>query len=121
MGNLSRGRPPALLKLNDQLTVLAVDIQPNQIVVAAVDLNGHLLTYTSQFLSDDRALATASTVEALKQLKASCPGKLTVGIGISVPGRVDPKSQRLVFAPKLTGFPTNLKQAIEEEMGSKRR
>ena len=113
----SRGRPAPLLTLNDQLTVLTVDIQPNQVVVAVVDLNGHVLTYSSQSLGGDPATAIAFTVKALKRLRASCPGKSVVGIGISVPGRVDAKSQRLVFAPRLVGFPVNLKQAIEEKMG----
>jgi predicted NBD/HSP70 family sugar kinase len=40
-----------------------------------------------------------------------------VGIGVSVPGRVSPNTQRLVFAPNLGWTPYDLKLVLEEEMG----
>jgi predicted NBD/HSP70 family sugar kinase len=117
IGHLTRGRRPTLLKLNDQLAVLAVDMQINQAVVALVDLNGNLLNCSSRFLDTDPAALVSSTVSALKQLRADNLDKSVVGIGICVQGRVDARSQRLVFAPRLAGIPANLKQTIEMEMG----
>src|SRR5271155_4351611 len=44
VAQLPRGRRPTMLVLNDDLTVLAVDIRPRQVTVAMVDLNGRLLS-----------------------------------------------------------------------------
>jgi predicted NBD/HSP70 family sugar kinase len=117
MGHLSRGRPPALLTLNEEIVVYAVDVQLNQIVVAMVDLNGNVLTHSSQLLDTDPLASIRSTVSALEELWASSKDKSVVGIGISVPGRVDSRSQQLVFGPRPSGVPVNFKQAIEEQMG----
>jgi predicted NBD/HSP70 family sugar kinase len=44
-------------------------------------------------------------------------GKSIEGIGISLPGRFDPCSQRMVFAPNLHWSDFDLKKAIEKEAG----
>jgi transcriptional regulator of PTS gene len=112
-----RGRHPTMLLLNDSRAILAVDIHPGQSVVAIVDLSGHILASSTLHVSKDPTRAIQSIVGCLTRLRKSCPGKSIVGIGVSVPGRVSSKTQRLVFAPNLQWVGFDLKQAIEEEMG----
>jgi hypothetical protein len=112
-----RGRHPIMLALNDALAVLAVDIHPGQAVAAVVDLNGRILSSSSLPVGKDSARAIKSIVSCLKQLRDSHPSKSLEGIGVCVPGRVNPKTQRLVFAPNLQWDAFDLKHALEREMG----
>ncbi len=113
----ARGRHPIMLSLNDALAILAVDIHPGQAVVAMVDLNGRILTSSTLPVGKDPARAAKSIVSSLKRLRDSFPNKSLEGIGVSVPGRISAKTQRLVFAPNLGWRDFDLKHAIEEEMG----
>ena len=113
----SRGRPPTMLTLNDALAVLAVDIHPKQVVIAMVDLCGRILTSSTLPLGNDPENSLKSIVSCLKRLWDSHPEKSIEGIGVSVPGRVSPKTQRLIFSPNLQWGAFDLKRAIEREMG----
>ncbi len=53
----------------------------------------------------------------MKRIRNSHQGKSFEGIGISVPGRVDPKTQRLIFAPNLNWRDFDIKAAVERGMG----
>jgi len=116
--NLStaRGRHPTMLQLNDALAILAVDIHPALVVVAIVDLNGRILSSSSLPIGKDPNMAIKSIVSCLKRMRDSYPKKTLEGIGVSVPGRVNAETQRLVFAPNLRWGEFDLKHAIEEEM-----
>jgi predicted NBD/HSP70 family sugar kinase len=50
-------------------------------------------------------------------MKQELPRKSIEGIGISLPGRVDPDTQRLIFAPNLRWPDFDLKKVIEKTMG----
>jgi predicted NBD/HSP70 family sugar kinase len=113
----ARGRHPTMLRLNDALATLAVDIHPGQAVVAMVDLNGWILASSNLPIGKDPAIAIKSIVTSLKRLRDSFPNKSLEGIGVSVPGRVSTRTQRLVFAPNLGWHDFDLKHAIEKEMG----
>ena len=112
-----RGRYPQMLTLNGALAVLAVDIHPVQAVVAMVDLNGRIISSSTILISTNPARAVEFIVSSLKRLRDSHPNKSLVGIGISMPGRVSAKTQRLVFAPNLGWGAYDLKLGLEEEMG----
>jgi predicted NBD/HSP70 family sugar kinase len=112
----ARGRHPIMLTLNDSLAILAVDVHPGQAVVAMVDLNGRILASSSLPIGNDPVTAIKSIVTSLKRLRDSLPNKSLEGIGVSVPGRVSTKTQRLVFAPNLGWHDFDLKSAIEKEM-----
>lgn len=112
----SRGRRPTLLALNEELLVIAADIHPQQATIATVDLNGRLLSRSVVPLTRDPAASTERMVECMSRMKKAIPGKAIQGIGVSLPGRVDPETERLVFAPNL-GWPDfDLKDAIEKKM-----
>jgi predicted NBD/HSP70 family sugar kinase len=111
-----RGRRPTLLELNDDLVVIAVDVHPKQATVATVDLKGRLLSRSLVPLTSDPAASTRLMTDCMLRMRQSLPRKIFEGIGISLPGRIDPDTQRLIFAPNLHWPDLDLKKAIEETM-----
>ena len=112
-----RGRRPTLLELNDDLVVIAVDIHPKQATIATVDLKGRLLSRSTVPLTSDPAASTRLMTDCMLRMRQSLPRKSIEGIGISLPGRIDPGTQHLIFAPNLRWPDFDLKKVIEEKMG----
>lgn len=111
-----RGRRPTLIGLNEELIAIAVDIHPRQAIVAIVDLNGRLLSRSIVPLTSDPAASTRLLIESMQRMHASLARMSTEGIGISLPGRVDPATQRMTFAPNLHWPEFDLKAAVESGM-----
>ena len=111
-----RGRRPTLIRLNENLAALAVDIHPHQAVTAMVDLNGRLISRSLAALSRDPGASTELIVAALARMKAGLGGMSIEGIGVSFPGRVDPRTDQSLFAPNLHWRDFDLKSAIEKRM-----
>jgi predicted NBD/HSP70 family sugar kinase len=112
-----RGRRPTLLGLSEDLVVIAADVHPAQSAVAVVDLNGRLLSRSVIPLSANPTAAVDLLIDCILRLKANFPRKSVEGIGISLPGRVDPKTERLIFAPNLHWPVFDIKKAIERKTG----
>jgi len=112
-----RGRRPTMLELNDDLVVIAVDIHPKLATVATVDLKGRLLSRSQVPLTSDPAASTRLLTDCMLRMREALPRKSIEGIGISLPGRVDPATQRLIFAPNLHWPDFDLKKVIEKTMG----
>ncbi|HZD50816.1 MAG TPA: ROK family protein, partial [Silvibacterium sp.] len=85
--------------------------------VAVVDLNGRLLSRSLIPLGADPATAVDMLTDCILRLKANFPRKSVEGIGISLPGRVDPRSERLIFAPNLHWPNFDIKRVIERRTG----
>lgn len=117
VASLARGRRPTLLGLNEDLMVIAVDLHPKQATVAMVDLNGRLLSRSVTHLTSNPAASTRLITNCIQRMRHAFSGKSIEGIGMSLPGRVDPATQRLVFAPNLHWSDFDLKRAIEKETG----
>jgi predicted NBD/HSP70 family sugar kinase len=116
-GRLPRGRRPTFLRLNDERAIVGVDIRPSQITVALADANGK---FTSQEVLETPAeacTAIESTIAAIHRIIASCGKKKIEGVGISVPGRFDPDSERLVFAPNLKWRDVDIRGPIARATG----
>lgn len=111
-----RGRRPTMLGLNEDLVAIAVDIHPGQAIVAIVDLNGRLLSRSMVPLSSDPTVSTRLLIEAMQRMHLALPRKSTEGVGISLPGRFDPSTQRMTFAPNLHWPEFDLKAVIEAKM-----
>jgi predicted NBD/HSP70 family sugar kinase len=111
-----RGRRPTLLSLNDELVILAADVRPNQAIVAVVDLNGRFLAREVVPLVSEPERAIGKIVQSMESMRANHRDRSFEGIGISMPGRVDPESQRLLLAPNLKWGDYDIKSAIEEKM-----
>ncbi|HEY1499312.1 MAG TPA: ROK family transcriptional regulator [Acidobacteriaceae bacterium] len=117
MGSLPRGRRPTLIGLNEDLVAIAVDIHPRQASVALVDLNGRLLSRWPVSLTSDPATSIRLIIDSMQRLHRSAPRKSTEGVGISLPGRINPATNRLIFAPNLKWPDFDIKKIIETRMG----
>lgn len=112
----ARGRRPTMLGLNEELGVIAIDIRPSQATIAVVDLNGRLLSRSQVPVTSDPAASTRLINEAADRVRVALPRYSIEGVGISLPGRVDPATQHLIFAPNLHWPDFDLKRAIESKM-----
>jgi predicted NBD/HSP70 family sugar kinase len=119
MARLPRGRRPTLLNLNDDLAVLVCELRPTQAVVAVVDLNGRLLSRESLPVLSDPARTVAQIAERMKRFEQIHAQKSFEGVGVSLPGRVDPGSQTMIFAPNLKWPRFDIKTALERGTGLK--
>lgn len=111
-----RGRRPTLIRLNESLVALAVDIHPRQATIAMVDLNGRLISRSMAPLSRDAGASTDLILDAMSRMKAGLGSMSIEGVGVSFPGRVDPHTDQLLFAPNLHWRDFDLKGAIERRM-----
>jgi predicted NBD/HSP70 family sugar kinase len=111
-----RGRRPTLLSLNGDLVILVADIRPNQAIVAVVDLNGRFLSREAIPLVSDPERGVSNVLDCMEKMRARHPEKSFEGIGISLPGRVDPVTQRLILAPNLKWSEYDIKKAIEKRI-----
>jgi predicted NBD/HSP70 family sugar kinase len=111
-----RGRPSTLLSLNDAMVILVADLRPQQAIVALVDLNGRFLAREAVPLVSDAARSVAKIVQCMEAMRTAHSDRSFEGIGISMPGRVDPETQRLILAPNLKWSDYDIKGAVEERM-----
>ena len=117
MGSLPRGRRPTLVGLNGDMVAIAIDIHPRQASVALVDLNGRLLSRWPVPITSDPAPSMQLIIDCMQRIRRTAPRKSTEGIGISLPGRVNPATQRLIFAPNLKWPDFDIKKLVETKMG----
>jgi predicted NBD/HSP70 family sugar kinase len=108
-----RGRRPTLLGLNENLVAIAVDVHPKQATVATVDLNGRLLNRSTVPITTDPESSTKLITNCIARTRGDLSRGSIEGVGISLPGRVDPATQRLIFAPNLQWPDFDLKHAME--------
>lgn len=111
-----RGRRPTLLSLNSDMVIIVADIRPQQAVIAVVDLNGRFLSREALPLVSDPERGVGNIIASMERMQAMYPEKSFEGIGISLPGRVDPVSQRLILAPNLPWSLYDMKKAIERSI-----
>jgi predicted NBD/HSP70 family sugar kinase len=109
-----RGRRPTMLTLNDELVILVADLRPGHAILAVIDLNGRFLTRQVITLPSDAGRASIKMAKAMQTLREQHPDKTFEGIGVSVPGRVNPETQRILLAPNLHWANFDLKKALAE-------
>ncbi|MBW4037269.1 MAG: ROK family protein [Acidobacteria bacterium] len=114
-----RGRRPTMLGLNEDLVILAADIHPKQAIVAVVDLNGHFLSRDVVTIASDPKRAIENIVRSMQHMREKHAGKSFEGVGITLPGRVDPETQRLIFAPNLKWVNFDIQGMVEKATGLK--
>ncbi|HEY4217104.1 MAG TPA: ROK family protein [Gemmatimonadaceae bacterium] len=116
-----RGRRPKLLSVptTGRLAV-AVDLRPGRTSLAVADFGGRIISRA--------VLDTPSSPEALiDRLAVDIPALLATagvgdemvchGIGLVVPGMVDRRSGRVLYAPRLGWRNADLRQALEDRLG----
>jgi transcriptional regulator of PTS gene len=112
----ARGRPSRMLSVNEDMVTLALDLRPDRAILAVVDLSGRFLSRETVMTYSDPEKTVAGIVRQMKMLQEQHQDKSFEGIGGSMPGRVDPVTQRLLMAPNLKWRDFDLKGALERAM-----
>jgi predicted NBD/HSP70 family sugar kinase len=105
LGHLPRGRRPTFVTLNDQHVTLAIDLRPGKANLAVVDINGKILgreTIAHEIQTgskEEASAAIARIAQAARSLMGTYGDRMFQGLGVSVSGRVDQKTHRLLFSP----------------------
>ena len=111
-----RGRRPTMLSLNSDLVTIVADIRPRQAYLAVVDLNGRFLAQMTVPIASDPEISLPRLGDAMQSLIDQHPDKCFEGVGISLPGRVHPQTQRLIMAPNLRWPDTEMKNALGKRL-----
>ena len=116
-GRLPRGRRPTFLRLNDDRVIIGVDIRPTQITVALADVNAKFTSQEVFPTPADPKTAIDQLIQRIQRIMRSCAGKKVEGVGITLPGRFDHSSDRLVFAPNLKWPECDIRNPVMEATG----
>jgi len=116
-GRLPRGRRPTFLRLNDERVIIAVDLRPSQTTVAVADANGRFLSQEIMATSADPEIQMKGLIQSIERLIGASRSQKIEGVGISVPGRYDDESDRLVFAPNLKWQDVDIRNPIAKATG----
>jgi predicted NBD/HSP70 family sugar kinase len=117
LGRLPRGRRPTYLKLNTNRAIIGVDLQPSRTMIAMADINAHFAFQEILSTPTDPAKAVKLLAVRLLEIIGSRPGISFEGIGISLPGRIDAKSNKLCFAPNLKWRSFDIKTPLSRATG----
>jgi predicted NBD/HSP70 family sugar kinase len=113
-GHAARGRKPRFLHLNSERAgIIGVDVRPHVTTVALTDLNARFITQDSLPTASDLKTFISELAERIQNLRRSHPQIFCEGIGVGLPGRVDPHTQRLIFAPNLAWRVVDIKHSRE--------
>jgi len=116
-GRLPRGRRPTFLRLSDERVIIGVDVRPSQTTVALSDANGKFTFQEAAPTDPDPAVAIEGIIASIRKIIATCDRKKIEGIGMSLPGRFNPTTDRLVFAPNLKWRDVDLRGPISKATG----
>jgi predicted NBD/HSP70 family sugar kinase len=118
VGNLPRGRKPTFLHLNpDRCGVIGVDVQPARTTLAVSNMDSQFAALESMTTPKDPSEFIARLSHRITDLIRAHPKRSYEGIGISLPGRIEVGSQRLIFAPTLGWSELDIKASVERETG----
>jgi predicted NBD/HSP70 family sugar kinase len=118
IGHVPRGRRPRFLHLNkEHVGILAVDVRPAVTTIALADVDGHFLVQETFKTPRVPELFFEHVRERLLRIITMHPETSYEGIGVSLPGRVDLATQRLVFAPNLGWKGLDLREPLERATG----
>lgn len=117
MGQSTGGRCPTLLKLNTSgATALGIDIAPTRTTIATSNLAGCVLE-KEEFDTDadfEKTITRATRIAC--QLLARSTGRID-GIGVSLPGLVDPSTGRILYIPYFKWSELDVGQRIAAATG----
>jgi len=117
-GHVPRGRRPRFLHLNrERVGIIGVNVRPATTTIGLADLDANFVAQESLPTAGDPQRFIADLAPRLRNLIEMRPEISCEGIGVSLPGRVDLNSQRLVFAPNLGWGLIDLKTPLEQATG----
>jgi predicted NBD/HSP70 family sugar kinase len=124
LGRLPRGRRPTFVTLNDKHVTLAIDLRPESANLAVVDINGQILSrdsvaYSAQNVSKSEVKKTIQSIaKAARALRATHNDRVFQGVGVSVSGRVDQKTHRVLFSPNVPWTQIDLHGELQKVLES---
>jgi len=114
-GHTPRGRRPRFLHLNkERVGIIGINVRPVTTTLALADLDANFLAQDSLPTPQQPKQFLAELVPRVRKLMNARPELTCEGIGVSLPGRVDVATQRLVFAPNLGWRDFDLKTPLEK-------
>jgi predicted NBD/HSP70 family sugar kinase len=118
IGQVLRGRRPRFLHLNkERAGIIGINIRPANTVVGLADLDAHFISQQALPTPRDPHSFVEELGDRIRNMTKMRPDVSYEGIGVSLPGRVDLASQRLVFAPNLGWSDFDLKTPLEKITG----
>lgn len=113
----ARGRPSTMLSVNSAMVTFALDLRPDRAILAVVDLSGRFLSRETIPIYSDLSRTVAQIGKRMRALREEHSAKSFEGVGVSVPGRIHPATQRVLLAPNMKWHDFDLKSALEAESG----
>ncbi|HET6979344.1 MAG TPA: ROK family transcriptional regulator [Pyrinomonadaceae bacterium] len=114
-GHTLRGRRPVFLHLNkERVGIIGINVRPITTTLALADLDANFLAQDSLATPQDPKQFVTELVPRVKKLMTARPELTCEGIGVSLPGRVDRETKKLVFAPNLGWKDFDLKTPLEK-------
>ena len=118
IGETPRGRKPRFLLLNKtRAGIIGVNIRPALTSIGLANLDAQFLAQESLPTSQDPEQFIADLIERIGGLIKAHPEIAYEGIGVSLPGRIDLASQKLMFAPNLGWKDVDLRTPLEQATG----
>lgn len=117
-GHAPRGRRPRFLHLNkERVGIIGVNVRPAVTTFALADLDAHFMAQESLPTAKSSEQFIEELSGRIRNLIKTHPGIFYEGIGVSLPGRIDLATQKLVFAPNLGWGEVDLKTPLEQATG----
>jgi predicted NBD/HSP70 family sugar kinase len=117
--SVGRGRRPTFLYIDSrQRCVVGVDIRASRTYILVTDLMGRQLGVVSSFQTNRDVDALIQ--ELARRIKQALTDKeigACEGVGVSVPGMVDPAKGRVLHAPTLAWRDVNLRDPLSVALG----
>ena len=117
---VGRGRRPTFLYIDSrQRCVIGVDIRASRSYILVTDVMGKQLGVVSSFQTNkDAGVLTQELVKRIKQVLADYKEiSACEGVGVVVPGMVDPTVGRVLHAPTLGWRDVNLREPLAAALG----
>lgn len=119
----ARGRRPTMLCVRTRgRLVVAVDVRSGRSSIALSDVGGRMLAremFDTPTSPDQLAELLANEVTRLLRLHAPNGTEGCQGIGIVLPGMVDRKTGKLIYAPRLGWRDVDLRATVSARLGMK--
>lgn len=117
-GHTPRGRRPRFLHLNKgRVGIIGINIRPARTTVALADLDAHFMAQESLPTAQNPEQFIKDLTPRLRNMMKAHPEISYEGVGVSLPGRIDSDSQRLIFAPNLGWSDVDLITPLEKATG----
>src|SRR4030095_9120837 len=117
---VGRGRRPTFLYIDSrQRCVVGIDIRASRTYIVVTDLMGHQLGVVSSFQTNkDFGVLIQDIARRVKQLLADYKEiGACAGVGVAVPGMVDPAAGRVMHAPTLSWRDINIRDPLAALLG----